>query len=128
MKLFFYRDTRSESHGSAEELIGGMVSPGQFHCCETVAQMIDQLRTNVRSQDIVILLLGTGGELNGFLAEQELFEDIRLILVLPDTNPELVALGHQLRPRFVDISQNNDFSKVKAVLAKMMRSPPTNRL
>jgi len=49
-----------------------------------------------------------------------LFQNIRIILLVPSKEAETVALAHQLRPRFLtDI--NSDFAEITAVLKKMLK-------
>ncbi|PLX50088.1 MAG: hypothetical protein C0613_05425 [Desulfobulbaceae bacterium] len=69
---------------------------------------------------IVVRLISEEKELESFIDQADLFDDIRLILIL--TAPKLVARGHLLRPRFVDVVSNNNFSKTEAVFHKMLNS------
>ena len=47
----------------------------------------------------------------------ELLHDRRIILVLPDSEPETVSLGHILRPRFITYG-DSDYMDVSAIMGK----------
>jgi len=49
-----------------------------------------------------------------------LFQNIRIILLLPNKEPETVAMAHQLRPRFL-AGRNSDLAEGPAVLKKMFK-------
>ena len=68
---------------------------------------------------IAILLAASKEELQELVSVGELLEDIRIILVLPDTDRDTVANAHILRPRYLTYV-DSDFSDVAAVLSKML--------
>ena len=47
---------------------------------------------------------------------------LRVILILPDADPQTIARGHNLRPRYLSNIQS-DFQDVAAVLRKMLAFP-----
>lgn len=51
------------------------------------------------------------------LSLREFLHDRRIILVLPDSEPETVSLGHILRPRFITYG-DSDYMDVSAILGK----------
>ena len=67
---------------------------------------------------IGILMPSNYGELSALTNFRHLLRNIRIILVLPDTNAETLATAHFLRPRFIGYC-NGDLSDVVAVAAKM---------
>ncbi len=50
---------------------------------------------------------------------KDLIGDIRIILILPDTEGDTISLGHKLYPRFASYADGN-FKDVAAVLEKML--------
>ena len=69
---------------------------------------------------VAVALLAGPEELEALLPLREISMDIPLILVLPDSRPGTISLGHRLRPRFLGFLQN-DFSEVTAVLAEVLK-------
>jgi len=52
----------------------------------------------------------------------QMLERLRVILILPDADPQTIARGHNLRPRYLSNIQS-DFQDVAAVLRKMLAFP-----
>ncbi|MBU0988089.1 MAG: hypothetical protein KKH68_12650 [Proteobacteria bacterium] len=67
-----------------------------------------------------VLFASSSETLSGILLLKEFFEDIRVILILPDRMPETISKGHLLRPRFLTYA-DSDFEEVRAVLTKMLK-------
>ena len=123
MNVFFYAGEKGEARNKLETLAENMVSTDLFCSAENLAQMVEMLHSEVHRHDIVILLIADEAELDYFLKSKELFEDVRLILILSTNDANQVARAHLLRPRFVDIAPDQDFSRVGAVLTKMLTHP-----
>lgn len=128
MNVFLFLSEDISRGNDLQSLVEKQVPPDNLFCTGDFSQMTVELRLAVKNQDIVILLAGTAPELDVFLEMRKLLEDVRLILVLTQNNPDLVAKGHQLRPRFLDIAPDNDFSKIGAVLAKMLATDSSTPL
>lgn len=71
--------------------------------------------------DLIILFAGNEGDLEIFVSLQELLEGIPVLLVLPESRPDICKRAHLLRPRFVSFAES-DFSDFGAVLQKMIRN------
>jgi hypothetical protein len=50
---------------------------------------------------------------------------MKTIVILPDSNPDTVAKGHILRPRFLSYC-DGDFQDVAAVLSRMIENSETD--
>ncbi|MCP4118100.1 MAG: hypothetical protein GY737_22400 [Desulfobacteraceae bacterium] len=68
---------------------------------------------------IAILIAGTLGELKELISMEDLLENIRVILVLPDRTPATLCLGVGLKTSFLTFS-DSDFTDVSSVLAKIL--------
>jgi hypothetical protein len=71
--------------------------------------------------DVAILMADSRRQLLEILSLNDLLENVRIILVLPDHVRDTVSKGLQLRPRFVEYMDSN-FGDVAAVLNKMKTS------
>lgn len=67
---------------------------------------------------VAVLLVSTQRDLLDLKAVWSLFENVRTILILPDSKEETVAVAHTMRPRFISCG-DRDLSDVVAVLEKM---------
>ena len=75
-----------------------------------------------RGATVAVLFAADRQELAKLYSTRYLLEGFRIILVLPDANPETVSAGHRLRPRYVSYIDGG-FEDVVAVLKKMMAKP-----
>lgn len=92
----------------------------QYEVFRSIDGLSQRLRQAVYNPTIVILLASSREELQDILSIRDLLADTKIILILPDTNPDMVAQGHTLRPRFMS-DCNSDFFDIAAVLSQMIR-------
>lgn len=120
MTLFIYSTTANAAEKRLLRVIELFLPEKIFKFYRSVDDFSEQLRQPVLNQRIVILLTASGKELDDILSIRELLEDSKIILIVPDTDPAMLARGHTLRPRFLSDS-HNDFVDVAAVLGRMIR-------
>jgi hypothetical protein len=89
--------------------------------CQTIASLSRRLRRFEDRPGVVVLLAPGKGDLSELLAIRSLFRGLRLILLLPDREPETISKGHTLMPRFLAYCDGN-FGDVAAVLKKMLKA------
>ena len=98
-------------------------SISQYVAVEIVRSISDLKRQFLPHLDeprpIVIALVPSKVDLQNLLEVQELLENTRLILGLPETDNEMVALAHSMRPRFIGYLANG-FADIAAVARKMV--------
>ncbi|MGA3207703.1 MAG: hypothetical protein ABSE05_07750 [Syntrophales bacterium] len=126
MIIFF-----STSCGAAEErllqIIETMVSEKDIRIYRTIGSFSRGLRQPQNDTDIAILLVSSKVELNhlNLISLWNLLSDMKTIVILPDSNPDTVAKGHILRPRFLSYC-DGDFQDVAAVLSRMIENSETD--
>jgi hypothetical protein len=74
------------------------------------------------SEVIGVILIHSQYDLDEILLLRDIIWSIRTILILPDSNPETVARGHAVRPRFLTF-QDGDLNEVVTVLQRMIGTP-----
>jgi hypothetical protein len=74
------------------------------------------------SEVIGVILIHSQSDLDEILLLRDVIWSIRTILILPDSNPETVARGHAIRPRFLTF-QDGDLNEVVTVLQRMIGTP-----
>lgn len=128
MNFFIYS---SKSKGVTNRLLWQVESYMQGNATETfnsVAHLSRRLcRPHVRrGETIGVLFAADRQDLANLLSIQDLLDDVRIILVLPDDKKETVSAGHRLRPRYISYAGGN-FEDVAAVLNKMMQRSLMNK-
>ena len=86
-----------------------------FSSFETFLQRLSTMREH---PVIAILTTDNRGQLDQFREMQKLFVDVRIVLILPDHEPETLRLGHRLYPRFVSYKDGN-FDDLVSVVARL---------
>lgn len=120
MIIFF-----STSCGEAEErllmVIENIVKMKDVRTYRTIDSLSRGLRQRRTDDDIAILLASSKVELHylNLISLRNLLWDMKIIVILPDSNTDTVAKGHILRPRFLSYC-DGDFQDVAAVLSRMI--------
>ena len=127
MIIFF-----STSCGEAEERLLGVietvVKTTDVKTYRTVDSLSRRLCQPRNGDDIAILLASSKVELHylNLISLRNLLSDMKIILILPDSNTDTVAKGHILRPRFLSYC-DGDFQDVVAVLSRMIENMETDK-
>ncbi len=87
-----------------------------FRTIETLSQ---NLRQPIGRLTIAVLLASSQKDLEDIFSIRDLFDRVRIILILPDRNEDTISKGHSLFPRFLTYV-DSDFNWVTAVLKKML--------
>jgi len=97
-----------------------LVMVESMEVCRTITSLSRRLRRFESRPEVVVLLAADKKDLSELLAIRSLFRDLRIILLLPDREPETISKGHTLMPRFLAYCDSN-FRDVTAVLNKMLK-------
>ena len=85
--------------------------------------LIRRLRQPRSDLSIAVLFAFTREDLEDILSIRDLLRDLRIIILLPDSEEDTVRKGHTLRPRFLTYA-NGDLEDVGVVLRRMLESEP----
>ena len=120
MSLIFYEKA---SDGIAEQL-KGMVKPliteDKMEVYHTISILSKRLSRPIDGRVIMVLVAADRNDLLDIFVIRELFGMIRIIIILPDREDEIVRMGHQLQPRFLTYA-DGELSEVYSVLRKMLK-------
>ena len=126
MIVILYAKAGDPNGDQLKQLLETHVPGIEVESCETLLTLTGRLSQAGQDPSLVILLCTNHKDLTGVFPIRRWLQNIGIILILPDSDPETIALGHQLRPRFLtDIQQ--DFMIVAAVVEKLLKIP-TERL
>lgn len=113
--------TEPKGFGERLECVIEWIFPSlEVEICRTVETLSDRLVKPKSGLDVAVLAAESIRELEGLLSIQHLLDGVPIILVVPDSEPETIALGHKLRPRFLT-DGNGAFVDLAAVLGKMLQ-------
>lgn len=120
MEIIFYSSAPIEAGERLQKVIEMVISKERLELFRTLKNLELRLRQPAFNPRIAILLASSREELENILSIRGLLEDAKKILIVPDTNPATLTLGHALRPRFLS-DCNSDFLDIAAVLSQMIR-------
>jgi len=120
MKIFLYSHAGDPSGDKLSQQIKTNLPEAGMEVCRTIRDLSQNLRQPTEDSGVAVLLVSDQEDLKNIISLRHLFQNIRIILLLPNKEPETVAMAHQLRPRFLT-DRNSDFVEVTAVLKKMFK-------
>jgi hypothetical protein len=119
--VIFFSTVRGEPGERLLRIIESVVSKEKVKICRNIDALSRTLRRPRDCAAIAILLATSGKDLPDILSLRDLLLDIKIILVLPDSDPDTVSKGHILRPRFMS-DCSSDFQEIAAVLKRMVEN------
>ncbi len=102
-------------------MLTGLAPKENIEIYGTISELSSRLRRPQCESIIVVLLISDGKDLKQIITVKALFDNLRIILVLPDNNISTVKIGHSLHPRYLSF-KDGSLSDVASVLARMIES------
>ena len=97
-----------------------LVSDNDIEVMRSKETLVKRLSQVACGQAIVVLITADRQDLTYFLSIIHLLRKARVLLVIPNQEPETVRIGYKLEPRFLTTESEN-FSEVRAVLRYMVK-------
>lgn len=127
MNLILYTNSSNGKGKRLRQMIESTAPKEQVETFMTVNALGRKLRQPVHGVAIAVLLVESRQELLELISLKDLFKDIRIILILPDSKSETITIGHKLGPRFISYDYGN-YQDVGMVLQKMVAYLKSNAL
>ena len=121
MSVLFFSGETEGAGKQIQRIIEAKVRDGEIEIYRTIESLSNRLKQAAYNLGIAVLFAADKEALSGFLSIRNLFDDVRIILILPDGEKETVRKGHSLRPRFL-MPVDSNFIVVSAVLGKMLEN------
>jgi len=118
--VLLYARTDAPSGARLKQFLETRLSGVELETYETLEGLSQRFTQPLQDPSVAILLFTDGDELVETLPIRHRFQDISLVLIVPNRDPETIARAHQLRPRFLTDLQN-DLTAVTAVVEKMLK-------
>lgn len=119
MGVILYSKGKKESGKHLMEIIKKAVGDANLEIYASIDELIERLHKPLVDISVVILHAGSRSELMDIIYLEDLLGDLRIILVLPDSEPGALHKAHSLHPRFIATSQS-DFKNLDIVVRRMM--------
>lgn len=119
MRLLLYTPVSEGCGKELHSMIAELIPLNDVEVYRSIQNLSNRLRQRAHDLPIVVLHATRREDLVDILSIRELLRDVRIILLLPDSDEETLAQGHILRPRFVSYA-DGDLADVRAVLDRML--------
>jgi hypothetical protein len=110
-----------ESGQRLQRLMGCLIWKDTIEIFHSSKRFYSRVSHGREDDDIAVILAPSPEILKDLVIHKNLFDGLRIILILPDSDENTVSMGHLLRPRFISY-QDQDFSDLALVLQKMRKS------
>ena len=117
MNVIFYTTTESQSANRLTRALEIHVCRGDLEIYRDSNSFAERLHRPLSEPVVFVLQVSTHKELTDLLLLQDSLLDRRLLLVLPDSEPDTVSQAHRLRPRLITYG-DSDYLDISAVLSK----------
>ncbi|KAB2887548.1 MAG: hypothetical protein F9K32_19520 [Desulfobulbaceae bacterium] len=119
MKIYLYSINDSPFVQELSAMLAGMVDQaGLVRLAEDFA--FNRTSEQIRSGDIIVLVLAGRAEIEHFLEMKEMLADFRLVILLADSSEEMATLAHGLMPRFL-ATVDQETAAIIHVIERMVR-------
>lgn len=118
--IFSYGDDKSEC-GRLQAALQTMVPQQPLEVFTKFEDFSARIRRLPIEIDVAVLLVQNDHHLTTLLSLEDYLDSIRIILVLPELESDMIRKGHLLRPRYIAFS-DGDYSDVAAVMSKMIQN------
>ena len=127
MNLLLYATETGGIGKRIQRVIEGLVPEENTEIYRTIGSLSNRLQQPRCELAIAVLLASSIQDLLDLLSVSDLFDDLRVILLLPNREKDTIAKGHIFRPRFLTYA-DGDLMDVAAVLSKMLQNTcPDNK-
>lgn len=111
----------SQMKGSGERLLGVLKQRfpnARLDHCRSIGELSRRLRQSTLDVTVAVLLVSSKEELLEITALRDFLRDMKIILIVPDSDPDTLLKGYRLKPKFL-CDAGGDFMEVVAVLGWM---------
>lgn len=115
--ILFYAKQKDRVVEKLQKLLAGL----KIERFRSVASIAKRLSRPCHGLEIALVVIREGEEMIQFAEIQNLIRDLRLVIVLPGHDSEMVSMAHKLGPRFVAYADNG-FEQAVAVIRKMAKT------
>ncbi|MCP3876497.1 MAG: hypothetical protein GY699_25570 [Desulfobacteraceae bacterium] len=121
MKILLYANDLKRLGWRLKDMIHTQASEMQVNVYSSIDHFSQILQQPLNNVTVVILIVASRDELVQFNSKKALFDNIRVILMLPDRKEETLSLGLKMKTSFVSYV-DSDLQDVASVLAQIQKN------
>jgi len=119
--LILYKKDYDDFEAKICGVIESVVSKEKRVIFRSIEGMVERILHLTNNPAITVLIIKSKEELLQLYSSLNVLRRSKMLLILPDRNPETIKLGYKLKPRF-STCLHNDFWVIQTVLKQMLLS------
>jgi hypothetical protein len=119
MGLILYLPGENESSASLLWIIKNAIPEHEIERYSSISELSERLRRPMPDVGVAVLYASSRSELMEIIYLGDLLRELKVVLVLPDSQPDILDKAYTLCPRFIAVAES-DFKHLGVVLHKML--------
>jgi hypothetical protein len=107
MELLLYAPVSQDVRERVVSTLEPVLPEDSMRVCSTIDNLYRNLQTSKQHLTIAVLVLSNRKDLMKLRSIRPMFRDVRILLVLPDTEEETIAMAHRFQPRYLTFIDKN---------------------
>ena len=117
--ILFYAAENNRVVETLQQIVAEHLPSRHLIQCRSLQILEQRLRRPRHDIEIVLTLVSDAIEMRQLNAMRPLLLDLRLVMVLPGRDPDIITWAHKMGPRFITYADNG-YEQVGPVLEKML--------
>jgi hypothetical protein len=126
MGLILYLPKENKTGSDLLRIVQPAISGQEMEIYSSLGELKERLHEPLMDVSVALLFAAGRAELMELVGLGDLLGELKVVLVLPDNQPEALEKAHSLRPRFI-ASTASDFIQLGSILKRMMNLYETKR-
>jgi len=118
MSMILYLPQKEKTEDDLLRIIQSAIPDQVIEICSSIGGLSDRLRHTMLDVSVAVLYIATRAELMEIIYLGDLLDELKVVLVLPDSDPEILERAYILCPRFIAAAKS-DFQHLAGVLKRM---------
>jgi len=119
MALILYLSRGGKFEERLRKIVQETVPKEKVEVYRTLEGLSSRLHKSIFDIRAMVISVSNREELLGFLYLRDFLNDLRIVLILSEDDPETIAMAHALRPRFLAWRESN-LSNIGLVLQRIV--------
>jgi hypothetical protein len=119
MELILYLPGKNEASANLLRIIQTVIPDHEIKIYSSIGELSERLHKSMLDVGAGVFHVESRAELLEIIYLKDLFQEMKMILVAPDSQPDTLDKAYTLCPRFIAVAES-DFIHLGSVLKKIM--------
>lgn len=118
MSVILYLPQKEKTEDDLRRILQKAIPDQVIEICSSIGGLSDRLHQPMLDVSVAVLYVANRAELMEIIYLGDLLGELKVVLVLTDSDPEVLEKAYILCPRFIAVAES-DFKHLGSVLKKM---------